>query len=139
MSRAASIFLLICATECAVASGPVTPEDWDGSLEAVLPNGQECCLPADLNGTGLVGGAFILVSSNRQEFGVFALTYTPPLREHWQLLERHPLSQLSGYSVTVEKPGLYPFAHIKACSPNDPCRIYFTSSAQDELTQSYER
>jgi hypothetical protein len=139
MSRAASLALLICAAECAVASGPVTPEGWDGSIDAILPNGQQCCLPADLNGTGLVGGAFVLISSNQDHFGVFALTYRPPLHEHWQLLEQHPISQLAGYSVSVDKPGLYPFGHIKVCGPSEPCRLYFTPSAKEELRQGNER
>ena len=139
MSRAANIFLFMFAAQCALASGPVTPDGWDGSFGAVLPNGQQCCLPADLNGTGLVGGAFVLVSTDKRTFGVFALTYIPLLQEHWQLLEQHSMSQLTGYNVSVEGPGLYPFAHIRVCGPSEPCRLYFTSSAQDELRQSNER
>src|SRR5664279_3723511 len=112
MAKIAFACLLFVAT-LAHASGPVAPRGWDGSFEPMLPNGNPCCMPADLNGTGLVGGAFVFLSSNKQEFGVFALTYTPPLRQHWQLLERHPISQLESYRVSVERPGKFPYEYIR--------------------------
>ena len=138
MIRASFALLLIFASVLAQASGPVTPKGWDGSFEPTLPNGQPCCIPADLNGTNLVGGAFVLLTSNKQEFGIFALTCTPPLKQHWQLLERHPISELESYRVSVERPGQFPFEYIKVCATETRCVFYYTSSARGPFKRSGE-
>lgn len=118
--------LLLLLASSGHASGPVAPDGWDGSFVPRLPNGAACCLPADLNGTELVGGAFVLLSSDGKEFGLFALTYTPPLKEHWQLLERHPVSALESFRFSLVSPGQYPHGAIQACTASDVCRTYFT-------------
>jgi hypothetical protein len=128
-----SALTLLMATSLAHASGPVAPDGWDGSYAAVLPNGQPCCIPADLNGTGLIGGAFTLISNNQEEFGLFALTYTPPLEPHWQLLERHPVSLLPAYRVSVEPAGNIPNPSIKACVGPTHCTQYVALSAIEHL------
>ena len=102
----------------------------------MLPNGQPCCLPADLNGTGLVGGAFVLLSNDKSEFALFALSYTPPLQEHWQLLEKHPVSMLPTFRVSVEPPGKFPFGNIKACAADLRCSQYSASSASSHFARS---
>ena len=129
MNRFATPVLLFLAASLAHASGPVAPDGWDGVSGSVLPDGQPCCIPADLNGTGLVGGAFVLVSNNKEEFGLFALAYIPPLKARWQLLEKHPVSLLPAYRVSVEPPGQFPFGSIKACTTATDCIQYFASSA----------
>ena len=137
MIRTALIFSLFFAT-VAQASGPVAPPGWDGSFEPTLPSGQPCCLPADLNGTGLIGGAFVLLTSNTQTFGIFALTYTPSLKERWQLLEKHPISQLANYSTSIEPPGRFPFESIKVCASDTQCHIYYTATAKGSFKRSSE-
>lgn len=134
-----TIIALLSLAPVAWASGPVAPKGWDGSFEPTLPSGQPCCIPADLNGTNLVGGAFVLLTSNKQEFGVFALTYTPPLKQHWQLLERHPIGQLENYRVTVERPaGKFPFEFVKVCAKEQECVSYYATSATSQLKRSRE-
>jgi hypothetical protein len=135
MIRAALVFSLFFAT-VARAAGPVAPPGWDGSFEPTLPSGQSCCLPADLNGTGLVGGAFVLLTSNKQTFGIFALTYTRPLKERWQLLEKHPISKLANYSVSIEPSGRFPFESIKVCASETQCHFYFTATAKGSFKRS---
>lgn len=135
MIRAALIISLFFVT-VAQASGPVAPPGWDGSFEPTLPGGQPCCLPSDLNGTGLVGGAFVLLTSNKQTFGIFALTYTPPLKERWQLLEKHPISQLANYSVSIEPPGNFPFDSIKVCTSETQCHFYYAEAAKGLFKRS---
>ena len=137
MNKVASILLLLFAP-VAFASGPVAPPGWDGSFEPTLPSGPPCCLPTDLNGTNLVGGAFVLLSTNKQTFGIFALTYTPPLKEHWQLLEKHPISQLTNYSVSIEPSGRFPFSSIKVCASAEKCHYYYTQTAKGALKRSNE-
>jgi hypothetical protein len=122
------VLTLLMATSLAHASGPVAPDGWDGSYAAVLPNGQPCCIPADLNGTGLVGGAFTLISNNQKEFGLFALAYTPSLEPRWHLLERHPVSLLPAYRVSVEPAGKIPNPSIKACTGAADCTQYVAST-----------
>ena len=138
MARIALSLLLLFATSIAQASGPVAPKGWAGSFEPTLPNGQPCCIPADLNGTNLVGGAFVLLTSSKQEFGIFALTYTPSLKQHWQLLERHPISQLAGYRVSVEMRGRFPFEYIKVCAAEAQCVFYYAPSAKSSFKRSGE-
>ena len=119
----------------AVASGPVAPDGWNGSNEETLPNGQPCCQSADLNGIGLVGGAIVLLSDSKKEFGLFALSYLAPSssEEHWQLLERHPISELATYRVTVEpRSKVLPFGAITACTLV-ACKTYFTTSANQRF------
>jgi hypothetical protein len=129
MSRFVFFLLMLVVVPLAHASGPVAPVGWDGSFDTKLPNGQLCCIPADLNGTGLVGGAFVLVSNNKKEFGLFALAYTSPLKERWQLLEKHPISLLPAFRVSIEPPGQFPLGGIKACITATRCTQYFASSA----------
>ena len=117
----------------ALASGPVAPAGWNVSAATRLPNGDSCCVPADLNGTKLVGGAFVLISDANDEFALFALTYTPPLKEHWQLLERHPISDLSTFRVSIVPPGRFPFASIRACPSSQACQVWFTPKAGKAL------
>ena len=136
MTRAALTLLLLLAVPIVWASGPDSPKGWEGSIEPTLPNGQSCCLPADLNGAGLIGGAFVLISTNKKEFGVFALTYTPPDKERWQLLEKHPISRLDEYVVSVEKPGQFPNAHIKVCVKTGGCVSYYTAAASQRLKKA---
>jgi hypothetical protein len=123
MKRCAA-FLFATFAISAIASGPISPLGWNGSNEPSYGSGQSCCIPADLNGTGLIGGAFVLVSDSKSEFAVFALTYTPPLKPHWQLLERHSMSKLSTYTVTVEPKTPGPNAGIKVCATVN-CTIYY--------------
>lgn len=139
MIRAFLTVALLSVAHVVWASGPVAPKGWDGSFEPTLPSGQPCCIPADLNGTNLVGGAFVLLTTNKREFGVFALTYTPPLKQHWQLLERHPISQLESYRVSVERPaGKFPFEFVKVCVKEQECITYYTTSATAPLKRSRE-
>lgn len=135
MNKVAFIILLLFVS-VAFASGPIAPPDWDGSFEPTLPSGQPCCLPADLNGTNLVGGAFVLLTSNKKTFGIFALSYTPPLKEHWQLLEMHSISQLSNYSVSIEPSGRFPFASIKVCASEKKCHYYYTQTEKGPFKRS---
>ena len=109
----------------AQASGPVAPSGWNGSYEATLPDGQPCCQPTDLNGSGLVGGAFVLISDSKKQFAVFALTYSSSIKERWWLLERHPISELARYSVSIAVPSPGPSAGIKVCRINARCSMYF--------------
>ena len=90
-------FLLLFWSVCAYASGPVAPQGWEGPSSGVLPNGQPCCLPADLDGSGQTGGAFMFISTNQAEFGLFALTYSSTLEQRWQLLEKHPVASLESF------------------------------------------
>jgi len=135
MKKVAFIILLLFVS-VAFASGPIAPPGWDGSFKPTLPSGLPCCLPADLNGTNLVGGAFVLLTSNKQTFGIFALSYTPPLKEHWQLLEKHPISELSNYSVSIEPSGRFPFASIKVCTSVNKCHYYYTQTKQGSFKRS---
>lgn len=127
MLRLMVSFLLVIPF-AAEASGPIAPAGWNGSYEATLPGGQPCCQPADLNGSGLVGGAFILVSDSKNEFGVFALTYSSSHKAWWWLLERHSISELPRYSVSIAVPSLGPNAGIKVCRANVRCSVYFLTS-----------
>lgn len=137
MIRASLTLVVLSFAHVAWASGPVAPKGWDGSFEPTLPSGQPCCIPADLNGTNLVGGAFVLLTTNKREFAVFALTYTPPLKQHWQLLERHPISQLENYRVSVEQPAdQFPFEFVKVCAKEQECVTYYTTSASAPLKRS---
>jgi len=122
------VLLILLITGTASASGPVAPKGWGGSFSAELPNGTSCCLPADLNGTKLTGGAFVLISDDKSEFALFALTYSALLKEQWQLLERHPISTLSEFKFTIEPPGQFPHRAIKACTAIDKCVYWFMAS-----------
>jgi hypothetical protein len=123
MNRILFALSLMLIVAWAHASGPVASHGWDGSFEPKLPNGEPCCIPADLNGTKLVGGAFLLISSGKKEFGLFALTYTPPFKAHWQLLEKHPISLLPAFRFSVEQ-SEHSHAAIKACKAPDNCTYY---------------
>jgi hypothetical protein len=118
------VLLLSLFSGATLASGPVAPHGWEGSFARALSNGASCCLAADLNGTGLAGGAFVFISTDKTEFGLFALTYTASHKEHWQLLEKHPASMLRSFRFSVVPPGKYPQGAIKACAGR--CRYYFS-------------
>jgi hypothetical protein len=118
---------LLAIPFAAEASGPVVPVGWNGSNKAELPGGQPCCQPADLNGSGLVGGAFVLVSDSKNEFAVFALTYSSSLKARWWLLERHSISALPRYSIVIIVPSPGPNAGIKACRVK-VCSVYFLTA-----------
>ena len=125
-------FSLLFSLGCR-ASGPLAPAGWSGSFEPRLPNGNLCCLPADLNGTKLVGGAFVHISTDGRDFALFALTYTGPRtspKEKWQLLERHPISMLTNYCFSLEPPGRYPFGAIVACTKIRKCSWYAAEARQ---------
>jgi hypothetical protein len=127
MLRLLASFLL-AIPYAAEASGPVAPAGWNGSNEAILPSDQPCCQPADLNGSGLVGGAFVLVSDSKNEFAVFALTYSSSLKARWWLLERHSISKLPRYAVSIAVPSPGPNAGIKVCRVNVRCSVYFLTA-----------
>jgi hypothetical protein len=110
------------------ASGPTEPPGWSGSSDAFLPNGQPCCIPADLNGTGLTGGAFVLLTNNRQRFAVFALTYTPSMQPRWHLLEQYPVAAMKGHVVSIVDRRVGELPAIKSCSGTGKCRLYFLPS-----------
>ena len=118
---------LAFALACARASGPVAPLGWNGSNEPSLPGGQDCCIPADLCGTGLVGGAFVLLSDSKTRFAVFALTYTyanGKSKERWHLLETHPVSQLPRYRVSVVQGPTGAPPKLQVCEAHTSCRLY---------------
>jgi hypothetical protein len=125
-----AITLLLLVPALALAGGPTAPAGWDGSFEPVLPNGQACCVSADLNGTGLVGGAFVFLSSDKQKFALFALSYTPPMKERWQLLEQHAIAELADFRVTLEPPGVFAHGAVKACGAGGACVYYAAASAK---------
>lgn len=127
MLRLLASFLLAIPF-AAEASGPVAPAGWNGSNDATLPDGQPCCHPADLNGSGLVGGALVLISDSKNEFAVFALTYASSLKARWWLLERHSISELPRYSVSIAVPSPGPNAGVKVCRVNVRCSMYFLTS-----------
>ena len=111
----------------AVAGGPVAPKGWNGSHEPTYTHGQECCLPADLNGTGLVGGAFVLLSDSKMSFAVYALTYTPMQKgekEVWHLLETHPAKELPQFTISIEEAALGLHPAIKVCKRQERCNLY---------------
>jgi hypothetical protein len=137
LSMTRTIFaILLVSANAAYASGPISPKGWNGSNEPVLSNGQQCCIPADLNGTGLTGGAFVLLSDNKKEFAVFALTYSSKVREKWHFLEKHPVSELSSYHVTIESRGRFPLGGIKVCSAEALCMTYYTTSESSSFIRS---
>jgi len=127
---ARSLLTLLLVPVLAFAGGPTAPEGWDGSFEPVLPNGQPCCQSADLNGTGLVGGAFVFLSSDKKQFALFVLSYTPPMQEHWQLLEKHPIDQLDTFRVLLVPKGELKHGAIEACGAGPACRGYATATAE---------
>ena len=109
------------------AGGPVAPRGWNGSNEPSLTSGQSCCIPGDLNGTGLVGGAFVLLSDNKTRFAVFALTYAPPgsrTSGRWQLLETHPVSQLPRFKVSVIQVSSDARPKVQICDDQSSCWHY---------------
>ena len=130
--------LSLFITPASLASGPIAPTGWSGSFEPMLPNGEACCLPADLNGAKMVGGAFVLISTNGKEVGLFALTYSgedPEPKENWQLLEHHPISVLAKYRVSLEPAGRYPFGAIIACTELSQCAWYAAVSSSAKLSR----
>jgi hypothetical protein len=128
MHRMLALFLLVlcCAAQ---ASGPVAPSGWNAPADALLGAGQPCCQPADLNGSGLVGGAFVFVADAKNEFAVFALTYSSALKPRWSLLERHPIAELSRYAVSIAPPGPAPNPCVKVCRVGARCVVYALASA----------
>ena len=75
----------------------------------------------------------MLLSSDKKQFALFALTYTPPLKEHWELLEKHPIDQLSAYRVSLEAAGRYPNGGIRACASNSTCKVYYVDSRETKF------
>ena len=128
--------LLLFFASSAFSSGPVAPDGWDGSFAGHLPSGASCCLPADLNGSGLVGGAFVLLSKDKSEFALFALTYTPDSKEHWQLLERHPASMLRSFRFSVVPDRRFPHGAIKSCTASGKCAYYFAPGSNAPLQRA---
>jgi hypothetical protein len=113
------------------ASGPIGPSGWGGLFAPKLPGGQECCIPADLSGTKLTGGAFVLLSDDKKRFAVFALTYSSSKRdtkENWSLLESNTIESLPKYKVAVvpATPGRNP--GVSVCEESVGCRRYFWST-----------
>lgn len=125
---AAALVALMLANTALNASGPVAPKGWRGDMQPTLSNGQPCCIPADLNGTGLTGGAFVFISDDKTAFALFGLTYTAGSdRDRWQLLEKHPISKLPGFRVTIEQSAEFPHGAIRACESPDRCLWYTIS------------
>ncbi len=116
---------VLCAIGSAGAGGPIVPSGWSGSQGETLPNGQPCCYPADLQGNGLIGGAFVLVKDDKTEFSLFALTYDATNKQTWQMLERYPISKLKTFRVEIESPKQTPFAAIKACGVAEYCSRHY--------------
>jgi len=119
--------LLLFASASAIASGPVAPEGWNGSFERLASPGQECCLPADLNGSGLTGGAFVLVADRKDRFAIFALVYGQHKgnpKATWQLLEHHPIAQLPTYRVSITSAAGRELPVVRACPEMGNCRVY---------------
>jgi len=125
--------LLALLPSIALAGGPTAPSGWDGSFEPVLPNGESCCLSADLNGTGLIGGTFVFLSSDKRQFALFALSYTPPMQERWQLLEKHPIGELDAFRVKLLPAGKQPHGAIEACRAEGRCTIYAAATAKGKF------
>ena len=137
MIRLPALLLLVAPMLCQ-AGGPTAPKGWDGSFEPVLPNGDPCCLTADLNGTGLVGGAFVFLSTDKKEFALFVLSYTPPMQEHWQQLEKHPIGELGTFHASLLPPGQFKHGAIKACG-RDNCSTYAYSSKRKDFRRAHAK
>ena len=76
----------------------------------------------------------ILLSTDKQSFGVFALTYTPPSKAQWQLLEQHPIEELRNYQISVEESAHgIPRPFVKVCAAGRACVGYFTVSPAEPL------
>jgi hypothetical protein len=129
---------LLFAPVLAWGGGPTAPKGWDGSFEPVLPNGDPCCYSADLNGTGLIGGAFVFLSTDKKEFALFVLSYTPPMKERWQLLEKHPIAELGTFKVTLLPPGEFKHGAIKACGAAK-CETYAAASAKAQFKRAHAK
>ena len=67
----------------------------------------------------------MLISDSKKQFAVFALTYSSSGKGRWWLLERHPISELARYSVSIAVPSPGPNAGIKVCRVNVRCSVYF--------------
>ncbi len=71
----------------------------------------------------------VLIADDRTEFALFALTYTRPLRERWQLLERHPMKLLAGHQFSVGlRSAKHPFGFIESCV-GSVCNKYFSKGS----------
>ena len=132
------LLALLLVSTLAHAGGPTAPKGWDGSFEPVLPNGEPCCQSGDLNGTGLIGGAFVFLSSDKQQFALFVLSYTPPMQEHWQLLEKHGIAELGNFHVKLLPPGKFKHGAIEACGA-DRCSTYAASSAKGPFKRQHAK
>jgi hypothetical protein len=126
---------VLCAISTARASGPIAPSGWNGAQGETLPNGQPCCYPADLQGNGLIGGAFVLVKDDKTEFSLFALTYDATNKQTWQMLERYPISKLKTFRVGIESPKQTPFSAIKACDGAEHCSRHYLQSKGSKFTK----
>ena len=91
-----------------------------------------------VEGRGLVGGAFVFLSTDRKEFALFVLSYTPPMQERWQLLEKHPIAELGTFKVTLLPPGEFRHGAIKACGAAR-CETYSAKSAKAQFKKARAR
>lgn len=123
----------------ASASGPVAPQGWNGSFGTTLPRGQACCMPADLNGANLTGGAFVLLSDDKKEFAVFALTYAAAKgqpKPKWDLLESHSAEKLSNYEIKLAPTMSNENLGVSVCEARKGCRHYFWNPASKKFTKT---
>lgn len=138
MARALCMAVLF-AIGTARAGGPIAPPGWNGAQGDTLPNGQPCCYPADLQGNGLIGGAFVLVKDDKKEFSLFALTFDATNKQTWQMLERYPISKLKTFRVEIESPKQTPLAAIKACGVAEHCSRHYLRSKNSKFTKEVLR
>ncbi len=136
------LFALTVLHQAVSAGGPVAPPGWDGSFTPQLPGGQECCMPADLNGTNLLGGAFVLLSNDKKRFAVFALTYTSVSgtpKESWFMLESHSSSDLPRYEVSIVRPSSNASATVRVCEAAASCWVYSWNARAKAFVKSKPR
>ena len=139
MKHSPLLFTAALWSSFAVAGGPVAPQGWNGSHEPTYPHGQACCLPADLNGTGLVGGAFVFLSDSKSNFAVYALTYTRMKmgqKEFWHLLENHPAKELPNFTVSIQEAAAGSPSAIKVCKRQNLCTFYSLRKGERTFTKA---
>ena len=136
---AAVVFALSSVLQVAKASGPVAPPGWNGAVAPELPSGQECCLPADLNGAKLVGGAFVLVSDDKKRFAVFALTYAAAKgkpNESWSMLESHAVDDLPRFKISITPTSQVEKSAVRVCEAAKNCRHYSWNSLNNKFVKA---
>lgn len=120
------IFIALLIRVPAFASGPMFPDGWGEPIN--LGQTQSCCIPSDLNGTGLVGGAFLFESSDGKSFAVFALTYSRNSeKDEWHLLMQGPASELPVIRMFVLSNSKVdvPYGGIVVCGARNSCMLYW--------------